>query len=78
MNTTEYNRQYRAYAAPVSETHLKPFLSAMLTILFLFLAPLELLMFLFGELHISFFLFLMTASTVYLLIKINTDKDGYF
>lgn len=78
MNTVEYGRQYRSYTITGSSTYLRQFLTVMLTILFLFLAPLELLMFLLGELHISLFLFLFTASTVYLLIKIITDKNGYF
>jgi predicted lipid-binding transport protein (Tim44 family) len=77
-NTIEYRQQYRVYTAQSSQTFLKPFLTAMLTILFIGLAPLEWILLLFGELHISFFIFLMMISVIYLLIKLNTDKDGYF
>ena len=77
-NTIEYSQQYGSYNVQSRQTFLKQFLTAMLTILFMFLIPIQLIFLLFGELHLSFFVFFMMASVIYLLIKLNTDKDGYF
>ncbi|MCX6156411.1 MAG: hypothetical protein WCK13_06630 [Ignavibacteriota bacterium] len=77
-NIMEYSQHYGRYSAQSSRTFLRPFLTAMLTILFVVLVPIQWLLLLAGELHVSFFIFLIMASVIYLLIKLNTDKDGYF
>lgn len=77
-NIMEYSQQYGRYRTQSSQTFLRPFITAMLTILFIVLVPFELILLLSGELHLLFFIFLMMVSVIYLLIKLNTDKDGYF
>ncbi len=77
-NIIEYNQQYRNRPAQVSHTFLKPLLTALLTILFAVLVPFQCLCILTGAFHWSFFIFLLMASVIYLLIKLNTDREGYF
>ncbi len=77
-NIIQYSQQYESYRTQSRQTFLRPFITAMLTILFVVLVPFEWILLLFGELHLSFFIFLIMVSVIYLLIKLNTDKDGYF